>query len=187
MNKKLAYNIFDPNLFETNRCSKKLKLLMASACMVAIKSTRRAELFHAALTEGVSTEELIEATSIGFLMGSSHLLQSYKSLLYASIKKYLKEEIDPSCIDDFFAQENQEVQFGFEKFYSAVYRDGVINSKDKELIAISLSIALKCDTCESSHTMKALKQNSSDEEIEEAKKIGQYIIAFEALITSEFI
>jgi len=182
---RFTYKIFDLNLFETNYCSKKLKILMASACMVAIKSPRKSDFFKVALAEKASQEELIEATSIGFLMGSSQLLQSYKSTLYSSIKRYLKEEIDPGSIDDFFAKKNKQVQFGFSQFYEAIYREGTISSKEKELIALSVSIALNCTTCEDSHTIKAVNKKAVNGEIEEARKIGQYVLASEALYKSE--
>ena len=185
--KEFTYGIFDPDLFETKYCSRKLKILMASACMVAIKSPRRLNFFKAALAEGASQEELIESTSIGFLMGSSQLLQSYKSILYSSIKEYLKEEINPEAIDEFFIHKNRAVQSGFTEFYKSIYREGMISSKEKELVALSVSVALNCTTCEDSHIIKALGKNAVNKEIEEAREIGQYVLASEALSKAELI
>lgn len=184
---ELLYGIFDMNLLKNNYCDSKLKILMIAACMVAIKSPRRLEIFEFALTKGVSQEELIEATSIGLLMGSSQLIQSYKSILYISIKKHLKEEVNPEYIDNFFCLKNQSVQKGFSEFYNAVYSNTELKAKDKELIAVAVSVVLKCHTCQESHITKAYKLNASTNEINEAEKIGKYVLASEVFSTAEYI
>lgn len=184
---ELSYGIFDIDLFKNSYCDSKLKILMIAACLVAIKSSRRLEIFEIALTKGASQEELIEATSIGFLMGSSQLIQSYKSTLYISIKKHLKEEINPECIDDFFCLKNPSVQNGFSEFYNAVYSSNELNAKDKELIAVAVSVVLKCNTCQESHITKAYNFNASPNEINEAEKIGKYVLASEVLSIAEYI
>jgi AhpD family alkylhydroperoxidase len=52
--------------------------------------------------------------------------------------------------------------------YQAVYQDGALPSKTKQLIALSVSAQIPCDYCVHAHTLRARAAGASDDEIKEA-------------------
>jgi AhpD family alkylhydroperoxidase len=58
------------------------------------------------------------------------------------------------------------------KFYKETYKPSVIDRKTKELIAISASLAAKCQGCLEGHIRKALKLGATREEISETIAIA---------------
>ena len=52
------------------------------------------------------------------------------------------------------------------------YIDGVLKKRDKELIAIGISIATNCESCMEWHIKQALDEGASQEEILEAIEVG---------------
>ncbi len=55
---------------------------------------------------------------------------------------------------------------------SAVYRDGALSAKTKELLGLVASLVLRCDDCISYHVAQAGKNDISDEEFDEVMSIG---------------
>lgn len=68
-------------------------------------------------------------------------------------------------------RENVNVKrfFGID---TAVYRDGALDAKTKELLGLVASLVLRCDDCVSYHLLQAKDQRVSDEELDEALAIG---------------
>jgi AhpD family alkylhydroperoxidase len=60
----------------------------------------------------------------------------------------------------------------YYQFYKETYKPSVIDRKTKELIAISASLAAKCQGCLEGHIKKALKFGASREEISETIAIA---------------
>lgn len=58
------------------------------------------------------------------------------------------------------------------QFYKETYKPSVLDRKTKELIAISASLAAKCQGCLEGHIKKALKFGASREEVSEAIAIA---------------
>ena len=58
------------------------------------------------------------------------------------------------------------------EFYKATYRPSVLDRKTKELVAISASLAAKCQGCLEGHIKKALKFGATREEISESIAIA---------------
>jgi AhpD family alkylhydroperoxidase len=58
------------------------------------------------------------------------------------------------------------------QFYKETYRPSALDRKTKELVAISASLAAKCQGCLEGHVKKALKAGASREEISEAIAIA---------------
>lgn len=56
----------------------------------------------------------------------------------------------------------------FSAFDSSVMQDGALSFKDKELIAVAVAVALRCDDCIGFHVEQAVRAGASDEEIMEA-------------------
>ncbi len=85
-------------------------------------------------------------------------------------------------INEFFAKfqgdvEKMKVQMpdmssGFGPMFSKIMKDGVISLKQKELIAVSLGVALQCDPCIKLHTKKSLDAGATKEEILEAVSVA---------------
>ena len=58
-----------------------------------------------------------------------------------------------------------ETMKGFAAMRSAAHADGCLEPKTKELIAIAISVAVRCDGCIASHTKAAEKSGASREEV----------------------
>ena len=58
------------------------------------------------------------------------------------------------------------------QFYKETYKPSVLDRKTKELIAISASLAAKCQGCLEGHIKKALKFGASRDEISESIAIA---------------
>ena len=61
-----------------------------------------------------------------------------------------------------------EVYKGYAALSTAAMAPGVLDSKTKELIALGISVALRCDGCIASHAKGAAKAGASREEAAEA-------------------
>ncbi|PJB83136.1 MAG: alkylhydroperoxidase [Acidobacteria bacterium CG_4_9_14_3_um_filter_49_7] len=62
-----------------------------------------------------------------------------------------------------------------KRFYSldsAVYRDGALPAKTKELLGFTASLVLRCDDCILYHTIRCFEEGASSQEFEEAVTIG---------------
>lgn len=55
---------------------------------------------------------------------------------------------------------------------SAVYRDGALSAKTKELLGLVASLVLRCDDCISYHIVQAGKHAVSDKEFDEVISIA---------------
>lgn len=60
----------------------------------------------------------------------------------------------------------------FTEFDRAVMEDRALDPKTKELIAVAVSVALRCDDCIGSHVGGALKAGAAKAEIMEALSIA---------------
>jgi AhpD family alkylhydroperoxidase len=63
------------------------------------------------------------------------------------------------------------------EFYKETYRSSVLDRKTKELVAISASLAAKCQGCLEGHIKKALKFGATREEISETIAIAMGVNA----------
>ena len=55
---------------------------------------------------------------------------------------------------------------------SAVYRDGALPAKTKELLGLTASLVLRCDDCITYHIIRAKENKVSDTEFDEVMSIG---------------
>ena len=60
-----------------------------------------------------------------------------------------------------------EVMKGFSLVHHANGKDGALSAKEKELIALGIAIAIRCEGCIVCHVQDALKAGASKKEIEE--------------------
>jgi len=61
-----------------------------------------------------------------------------------------------------------DAQAAFEAFSQAVFRDGALQTKTKQLIAVAVAHVTQCPYCIRSHTRAALRQGATQQEIMEA-------------------
>jgi ribonuclease HI len=54
----------------------------------------------------------------------------------------------------------------------AVYRDGALPAKTKELLGLAASLVLRCDDCITYHVIQAKKNQVTDTEFDEVMSIG---------------
>lgn len=55
---------------------------------------------------------------------------------------------------------------------SAVYREGALSAKTKELLGLVASLVLRCDDCITYHTIRAKEMEITDTEFDEVMSIG---------------
>ena len=61
-----------------------------------------------------------------------------------------------------------EIEAAFRQFSQAVFRDGALPGKTKQLIAVAVAHVTQCPYCIKGHTKAALRQGASPEELMEA-------------------
>jgi AhpD family alkylhydroperoxidase len=69
-------------------------------------------------------------------------------------------------------KELPEVARCFTQLHDTVMADGVLSEKTKELVAVGISVAIRCSPCIQNHVPMALKTGSSPAEISEAVAVG---------------
>ena len=64
---------------------------------------------------------------------------------------------------------------GFSAMAQAAVKDGVLDKKTKELIALAIGVSARCDGCIGFHVEALVKLGASREEIEETLGIAVYM------------
>jgi len=77
--------------------------------------------------------------------------------------KKLTEEISKEFV--FLKKQMPEALDSFSAFMAATTKDGALSHKQKELIAVALSIVKQCDWCIAIHVKKSLEAGSTRDEI----------------------
>ncbi len=65
-----------------------------------------------------------------------------------------------------------------KRFYgidTAVYREGALDTKTKELLGLVASLALRCDDCVTYHVIRAAEEGVTSEEFDEVMAIGMVV------------
>lgn len=63
------------------------------------------------------------------------------------------------------SKEHPKVGAGFVKVHQAALEENVLSGKQKELIALGISIAVRCEGCIACHVQSSLEQGATQEEI----------------------
>ena len=61
---------------------------------------------------------------------------------------------------------------GFGSMYQTVMKDGAISVREKELVAVGISMAVRCDACIYTHAEKAIKAGATRQQIVEAAGVA---------------
>jgi AhpD family alkylhydroperoxidase len=67
------------------------------------------------------------------------------------------------------------VMKGFSELAGAATKDGALDKKTKELIALALGVAAHCDACIGFHTQALVKLGATKAEVEEALGMAVYM------------
>lgn len=68
-----------------------------------------------------------------------------------------------------------DVMKGFSEMARAATRDGALDKKTKELIALALGVAVRCDACIGFHIQTLVRLGATKAEIEEALGMAVYM------------
>ena len=71
-----------------------------------------------------------------------------------------------------FAEKYPVIAHGFAALQKSVMQDGRIRAREKELIAVGISVGLRCAPCIYAHIRSALKLGATPEEIMEAASVA---------------
>jgi len=71
--------------------------------------------------------------------------------------------------------EAPDMMKGFSDLAAAATKDGVLDKKTKELIALALGVAARCDGCLGFHTQALAKLGASKQEVVEALGMAVYM------------
>ncbi len=68
-----------------------------------------------------------------------------------------------------------DVMRGFSQMAQAALKPAALDTKSKELMALAISVAIRCDACITFHAKAAVKAGASDEEIAETIGLAIYM------------
>jgi AhpD family alkylhydroperoxidase len=71
-----------------------------------------------------------------------------------------------------FYLKKSNVYQAFTEMEGRTYKTGALGRKEKELIAVGISIVINCESCMEWHIKQTLDCNASEEEIIEAIEVG---------------
>ena len=83
-----------------------------------------------------------------------------------------------------FGQISPDTVKGYRALHSAGQTKNVLGAKTRELIALAVAVALRCDGCITNHIEAAIKNGATEEEIAEALGVATAINAGAALVFS---
>ena len=64
-----------------------------------------------------------------------------------------------------YGKANPDIMTGFTMLHKAAGSDGALDAKTKELMALAIGIAVRCDGCIAFHVHDALEAGASEDEI----------------------
>ena len=85
------------------------------------------------------------------------------------VKKFQQER--QRLNEHILSRENVNIKrfFGID---TAVYRDGALDAKTKELLGLVASVVLRCDDCIAYHAIQARDAGVTEEEFDEVMSVG---------------
>lgn len=84
-----------------------------------------------------------------------------------------------------FNEKTPEIAKAFAELRGALYKDGSLDQKTKELISIAASILMRCEKCTEIHVERAKKHGATDDMIAETIACAMFVAAGSQLSWSE--
>lgn len=81
-----------------------------------------------------------------------------------------------------FGKENAGILKGFMQMHESMNKEGALNPKINELIALAIGVVVRCEGCIASHIQRALECGASHAEIVEAIGVAVYMGGGPALV-----
>jgi AhpD family alkylhydroperoxidase len=78
--------------------------------------------------------------------------------------------------ESIFERELPELEKHFGGFAKKALEEGTLSAKVKELIAVALSVAVKCEPCLEHHLKRALQKGAGEREIAEALGVALLMV-----------
>lgn len=97
--------------------------------------------------------------------------------------KDLLDEVNSSLKK--MGKENPEIMKAFSSFMGEVEKKGALDTKTKEIIAVSLSVACKCKWCIAFHVKKAIEAGANKKEIMESCFVAALMAGGPALMYTQ--
>ncbi|HUL39703.1 MAG TPA: carboxymuconolactone decarboxylase family protein [Methanomassiliicoccales archaeon] len=88
---------------------------------------------------------------------------------------------------DVLAKQQPSVVNALYRYKHEVFKEGSLTVKEKELIAVAISMVLKCDVCLEVHAGEAKKLGATTEDLREAMTVAMYLSGPTAMIWSPII
>jgi AhpD family alkylhydroperoxidase len=88
---------------------------------------------------------------------------------YQALTEAVTQQLAP------FRRNNLDLMKGFGELARAATKDGVLSKKTKELIALALGVAARCDACIGFHVQALVGLQASRAEIEETLAMAVYM------------
>ena len=79
-----------------------------------------------------------------------------------------------------------KVYEAFLEMEQAAYSDGALSKKQKELIAVGISVVVDCESCMQWHIEQAAESGASEKEVLEAVEVGIEMGGGPATVSSRF-
>lgn len=81
---------------------------------------------------------------------------------------------------------DSKVYKAFLKMEEAAFSDGALSKKNKELIAIGISLVINCESCMQWHIEQAVESGASKEEVLESIEVGIEMGGGPATVSARF-
>jgi AhpD family alkylhydroperoxidase len=85
-----------------------------------------------------------------------------------------------------YYSKRSKVYRSFVEMENNTYIDGAIIKKNKELIAIGISVAINCESCMEWHIKQAIDDGASENEILEAVEVGTEMSGGPGTVSARF-
>lgn len=84
-----------------------------------------------------------------------------------------------------FSEKTPKVAKTFADMRTAVYKDGALDVRTKELISIAASVLMRCERCTEIHAERAKKNGATNGQIAEAVACAMFVAAGSQLSWSD--
>jgi AhpD family alkylhydroperoxidase len=88
---------------------------------------------------------------------------------------------------ELLAKQQPSVVNALYRYKHEIFKEGALPIKDKELIAVAISMVLKCDVCLEVHAREALKHGATCDQLREAMNIAMYLAGPSTVVWSPVI
>lgn len=76
---------------------------------------------------------------------------------------------------ELLAKQQPSVVTALYRYKHEIFKEGALSIKEKELIAVAISMLLKCDVCLEVHAAEAIKHGATPDEMREAMNVAMYL------------